>query len=141
MTTLGITPVQFGLVTSLFNVGYFVTQIPGGLFIQRAGPRRVMTIALLAWSLCTGLTGIAGTLVVLAAVRFAFGVGEAPVFTAANAFCANWFPARERGRANSLMNAGGLPRPGDRPDPSRAVHRALRVAGRVLPLRRPGRRD
>jgi ACS family glucarate transporter-like MFS transporter len=108
MTTLGITPVQFGLVTSLFNVGYFITQIPGGLFIQRAGPRRVMTFALLAWSLCTGLTGIAGTLVVLAVVRFAFGVGEAPVFTAANAFCANWFPTRERGRANSLMNAGAF---------------------------------
>src|SRR3954454_1519627 len=108
MTALDITPVQFGLVTSLFNVGYFITQIPGGLFIQRAGPRRVMTVALLAWSLCTGLTGIAGTLVVLAVVRFTFGVGEAPVFTAANAFCANWFPTRERGRANSLMNAGAF---------------------------------
>jgi ACS family glucarate transporter-like MFS transporter len=45
---------------------------------------------------------------VLGVVRFAFGAGEAPVFTAGNAFFANWFPSREHGRANSLMNAGAF---------------------------------
>ncbi|MGW0819097.1 MFS transporter [Streptomyces viridiviolaceus] len=108
MKALDITPVQFGLVTTLFNIGYFVTQIPGGFLIRRAGPRHAMTVALLAWSLCTGLTGVAGTLLVLGVVRFAFGAGEAPVFTAGNAFFANWFPSREHGRANSLMNAGAF---------------------------------
>ncbi|MGP3769577.1 MFS transporter [Streptomyces sp. SDT5-1] len=108
MTALDITTVQFGFITTVFNIGYFISQIPGGLLIQRAGPRRAMTIALLAWSLCTGLTGVANSLVVLAVVRFAFGIGEAPVFTAGNAFFANWFPTRERGRANALMNAGSF---------------------------------
>ncbi|MEV5155627.1 MFS transporter [Streptomyces werraensis] len=108
MEALQITPVQFGLVTTLFNIGYFISQMPGGLLIQRAGPRRAMAVALLAWSLCTGLTGIAGTVLVLGVVRFAFGVGEAPVFTAGNAFIANWFPRREHGRANALMNAGAF---------------------------------
>ncbi|MEU5461007.1 MFS transporter [Streptomyces althioticus] len=108
MEALHVTPVQFGFVTTLFNIGYFLAQIPGGLLIQRAGPRRAMAVALLAWSLCTGLTGVAGTVLVLGVVRFAFGVGEAPVFTAGNAFFANWFPKREHGRANAMMNAGAF---------------------------------
>lgn len=108
MTDLNITPVEFGLIITLLNIGYFIFQIPGGILIQRVGARRVMTVAFLAWSICTGLTGLANGLFMMALVRFAFGAGEAPVFPAANAFFARWFPTRERGKANSLMNAGAF---------------------------------
>src|SRR6476620_4367805 len=108
MAELNITPGQFGLIITLFNIGYFVFQIPGGILIQRVGARRVMTVAFLAWSICTGLTGLANGLFMLAIVRFAFGAGEAPVFPASAAFFARWFPTRERGKANSLMNAGAF---------------------------------
>src|SRR6478735_775821 len=108
MVDLNITPVQFGFIITLFNIGYFVFQIPGGILIQRVGARRVMTVAFLAWSICTGLTGLANGLFMLAIVRFAFGAGEAPVFPASAAFFARWFPTRVRGKANSLMNAGAF---------------------------------
>jgi ACS family glucarate transporter-like MFS transporter len=105
---LHITAVQLGFVITLFNVGYFICQIPGGILIERVGARRVMTVAFLAWSICTGLTGLANGLFMLALTRFAFGAGEAPVFPASNSFFARWFPTRERGKANSLMNAGAF---------------------------------
>jgi len=108
MADLHITPVQFGIVITLFNVGYFVCQIPGGILIERVGARRAMTVAFLAWSIFTGFTGLANGLFMLALTRFAFGAGEAPVFPAANSFFARWFPSRERGKANSLMNAGAF---------------------------------
>jgi MFS transporter, ACS family, glucarate transporter len=108
MKTLGIDPVQFGLITTLFNIGYFLCQIPAGMLIQRIGPRKAMALSILAWSVFTACTGLANSLVMLAMTRFLFGAGEGPVFTAANSFFANWFPPRERGRANSLMNAGAF---------------------------------
>jgi ACS family glucarate transporter-like MFS transporter len=45
MADLQISPVQFGLIITLFNVGYFVCQIPGGILSERVGARRVMTVA------------------------------------------------------------------------------------------------
>ncbi|MFJ4208081.1 MFS transporter [Paenarthrobacter sp. NPDC089675] len=108
MKSLGIDPVQFGIVTTLFNVGYFLCQIPAGVLIQRIGPRKAMALSIITWSIFTACTGLANSLVMLAVTRFLFGAGEGPVFTAANSFFANWFPQRERGRANSLMNAGAF---------------------------------
>jgi Sugar phosphate permease len=111
MQTLNITPVEFGVVTTLFNVGYFIFQIPGALMIERLGSRATMAISLLAWSVFTGLTGMANSLMMLMMIRFFFGVGESPVFPAGNSFFANWFPMEERGKANSLMNAGSFMAP------------------------------
>lgn len=108
MDDLHITPVQFGVITTLFNVGYFVFQIPAGIFIQRVGTRRAMTVALLLWSVFTGMTGIANGLLVMAVSRMAFGAGEAPLFPTANTIFARWFPPRERGKATSLMNSGAF---------------------------------
>lgn len=66
MKTLGIDPVQFGLTTTLFNVGYFLCQIPAGILIQRIGPRKAMALSILAWSIFTACTGLANSLVMLA---------------------------------------------------------------------------
>lgn len=111
MHALHITPVQFGVVTTVFNVGYFIFQIPGAMMIERLGSRTAMAMSLLAWSIFTGLTGVANSLMMLMVIRFFFGVGESPVFPAGNSFFANWFPKEERGKANSLMNGGAFMAP------------------------------
>lgn len=111
MEALHITPVEFGMVTTLFNIGYFIFQIPGAIMIERLGSRAALAISLLMWSVFTALTGIANSFMMLAVIRFFFGIGESPVFTAGNNFFANWFPKEERGKANSLMNAGAFMAP------------------------------
>jgi ACS family glucarate transporter-like MFS transporter len=111
MQALHMNPVDFGIVTTLFNVGYFIFQIPGAFMIERLGTRATLAISLITWSVFTALTGVANSLMMLAVIRFFFGIGESPVFPAGNSFFANWFPKEERGKANSLMNAGAFMAP------------------------------
>jgi ACS family glucarate transporter-like MFS transporter len=100
--------VKFGMVTTLFSVGYFICQIPAAALVQRFGSRAVLAISLALWSVFTALTGVVRGLASLAVVRFVFGMGEAPIFTGGNHFFAHWFKKEERGRANSMMNAGAF---------------------------------
>jgi len=108
MNIFKMSPVQFGIMTTAFSVGYFIFQIPGSIFVEKRGSRIALTVSLLLWSIFTMLTGFAWSVTSLLAIRFLFGVGEAPLFPAGNHFYANWFPKHERGRANSLMNGGSF---------------------------------
>lgn len=108
MESLGITPVQLGMVTTLFSTGYFLFQMPAAALLQRYGSRTVLAVSLALWSVFTAATGLVGGLAGLAVVRGLFGVAESPVFTGGNQFFGNWFKRAERGRANSLMNAGAF---------------------------------
>ncbi|WP_067625654.1 MFS transporter [Alicyclobacillus acidiphilus] len=108
MKALHISTVQFGILTTVFSVGYFIFQIPGSILIEKRGSRIMLTISLFLWSVFTILTGAVGSFAGLVIVRFLFGFGEAPLFPAGNHFYANWFPKHERGRSNSLMNGGAF---------------------------------
>ena len=103
--------VQLGWVFSAFVLGYALFQAPGGRIADRFGPRVVVSLAILWWSLFTLLTaivpvGMAGAVAVLIAVRFSLGVGEAVMFPASNRLVAKWIPSAERGLANGLIFAG-----------------------------------
>ncbi|RQU32775.1 MFS transporter [Burkholderia cenocepacia] len=108
MESLSITPVQLGMATSLFSIGYFTFQMPAAALLQRFGSRSVLAVSLALWSVFTAATGLVGGLASFAFVRGLFGVAESPVFTGGNQFFSNWFKRAERGRANSLMNAGAF---------------------------------
>jgi ACS family glucarate transporter-like MFS transporter len=108
MKSLSITPVQFGLVISLFSAAYGIFQIPGGMLAQRFGSRLMVSLSLVFWSLFTTLTGMVNSLMSLGVVRLMFGMGEAPFYPASNYFFSNWMAKNERGRAASLMNGGSF---------------------------------
>ncbi len=102
---------QLGSVFSAFLLGYAAFQVPGGWLARRIGPRRVLTFGVLWWGVFTVLTTavptqIRGSLLLLIAVRFALGAGEAVIYPASNQFIARWIPVRERGRANGWIFAG-----------------------------------
>lgn len=65
---------QLGLVVSIFFVAYALMQVPGGLLADRFGALRMCVLAMLTWSVCTGLTALAWSFVALLAIRAAFGV-------------------------------------------------------------------
>ncbi|MCC9296233.1 MFS transporter [Clostridium sp. WLY-B-L2] len=108
MNIFKISPIQFGLATTAFSIGYFIFQIPGAMLVEKKGSRTMLTISLVFWSIFTVATGSVWSFLSLIFVRFFFGIGEAPLFPAGNNFFANWFPKNERGRANSLMNGGSF---------------------------------
>jgi ACS family glucarate transporter-like MFS transporter len=102
-TELSLGDQAIGAVFSAFALGYALAQIPAGWFADRAGPRLMLTVVVLAWSLLTALTGLVSTLWSLLMVRFLFGVAEAGAFPGSARVFYNWLPASEHGRANGII--------------------------------------
>jgi ACS family glucarate transporter-like MFS transporter len=106
-----ISDLQLGPVFSAFLVGYALCQAPAGRLADRFGPRLILALGTLWWGIFTALTamlsaGMASLFLLLLAVRFSLGTGEAVLFPASNRLVANWIPSKERGLANGLIFAG-----------------------------------
>ncbi|WP_447971328.1 MFS transporter [Nitrospira sp. M1] len=115
MPALGLTDLQMGQIFSAFVFGYAIFQIPGGWLGDRWGARRVLTLAVLWWSIFTALTAVAPTLSIantigimgsLMLVRFLIGVGEAAALPNFNRAVANWHPPHERGLGIGITIGG-----------------------------------
>jgi ACS family glucarate transporter-like MFS transporter len=116
MADLGLSKIQLGLVLSAFAWGYAIFQFPGGVFGDRMGPRRALTIIAILWgilTLLTGLvpgTGLASTAVILAALiglRFVMGAVQAPLFpVGCGGAIGNWFPVSGWAFPNGLTSTG-----------------------------------
>lgn len=73
----GLDTGQLGLLNSSFN-WVFAAMVPiAGWLADRRNRRRVIIVALLAWSLTTGLSGVAGSFLMMLLLRAATGAGEA----------------------------------------------------------------
>jgi MFS transporter, ACS family, glucarate transporter len=107
----GLDNQRLGWIFSAFLIGYAGFQLPAGWLAVRFGPRRVLALGVMWWGVTTGLTAllpsrISHAVMLLVAVRFALGLGEAVVYPAANQFVARWVPVKERGFVNGLIFAG-----------------------------------
>src|SRR3954447_1308067 len=94
---------QMGFIFGSFGLAYALFEIPMGLLGDRLGVRRVLTQIVLAWSLCTALTGAAWNMASMCAIRFLFGAGEAGCFPNLTRMLSAWMPARERVTAQAMM--------------------------------------
>ena len=74
---LGIDQSGWGWVMSIFTLSYGLMQIPLGALGDKVGHRWVLALIVVWWSVFTGLTGMAGGLLSMLAIRFCFGIGEA----------------------------------------------------------------
>jgi ACS family glucarate transporter-like MFS transporter len=106
-----ISNTRLGWIFSAFLIGYAAFQIPAGLLTRKFGPRRVLAFAGVWWGVFTALTAVvsprmSGAVLVLIAVRFALGAGEATMYPATSQFVERWFPVEERGKANGIIFAG-----------------------------------
>ncbi|MEE8350273.1 MAG: MFS transporter, partial [Acidobacteriota bacterium] len=114
----GLSSVEMGQIFSAFVFGYALFQIPSGWLADRVGPRRLLTFAILWWSLFTAVTALAGTLFTVSLlgvlgsfilIRFLIGAGEAAAYPSFNRIIAFWMAPGERAFANSLvLGASGL---------------------------------
>jgi len=105
---LHLSPVTKGLILSAFGWSYVLMQVPGGIIIDRFGPRVTFAVSLFTWSIVTMLQGLASILgaVFLIGARVVLGITEAPAFPLNSRVVATWFPARERGFAIGVYTAG-----------------------------------
>jgi ACS family glucarate transporter-like MFS transporter len=110
-TEYGLGNQRLGWIFSAFLIGYAGFQLPAGWLAARYGPRRVLTLGVVWWGVTTAFTallpsGISHAVMLLIAIRFALGAGEAVIYPAANQFVARWVPLQERGFINGLIFAG-----------------------------------
>lgn len=77
-----------------------------GRFIDRVGVKRAFFLAVLLWSLATGLHGLATSAVGFMVCRFFLGLTEAANYPACVKTTRLWFPAGERAIATGIFNAG-----------------------------------
>src|SRR5713101_1156754 len=103
---LHLNSVERGLVLSAFGWSYVLMQIPGGIIIDRFGPRLTFFVSLATWSIVTMLQALARSAAVLIGLRVALGITEAPAFPMNSRVVATWFPSRERGFAIGVYTAG-----------------------------------
>lgn len=115
----GITPGQYGIISSAFSIGYMLFALLSGPLVDRYGSRSVLIVGMFIWAAATALTPFAGGFIGLILLRILLGAGEAPCFPAATRLASRWLPAHERGKALALI--GGV-----------AVSGSLLVGGPIL---------
>jgi ACS family sodium-dependent inorganic phosphate cotransporter len=105
---LGWSQTQKGFVLSSFFIGYMLFMFASGWLATRFGGKRVLGVAVLAWSAFTLLTPPAAalSLTALIAVRIAMGIGEAAMFPASYELFGRWIPTAERTRAVARLLSG-----------------------------------
>jgi len=102
---LGLSLGQMGLLLSAFSWSYALCQLPVGALVDKVGPRWLLGIGLVVWSLAQAAGGLASTFGYFVIARIALGIGEAPQFPAAARVVSNWFPQRSRGTPTGVYNS------------------------------------
>jgi ACS family glucarate transporter-like MFS transporter len=116
MDQYGIDTVKMGSVYSAFLLVYSICMIPGGVLIDRAGPRRALMLVGFSSAILGAITGAIGWAVATGAsliftlivVRGIMGAMSAPLHPAAARAIGNWFPFSERSFANGIVTAAAI---------------------------------
>jgi MFS family permease len=104
---LGIGTDDMAYVLGAFFLTYALFQIPIGSLADRFGPRLILTLSIVAWSLCTAATSLAVGATALLVVRLGLGACEAGAYPAAAGLIRRWAAPGERGRLSSAVAFGG----------------------------------
>ena len=100
---LAITSQQYGLLTGIFFIGYFLFEIPSNLLLHKIGARIWIARILISWGTVAMLTGFVQNISQLYAARFLLGLAEAGYFPGIVLYLTYWFPQREQARAIALF--------------------------------------
>jgi len=112
---LELSEIQFGWIASAFLWSYAIFQFPGGIFGDKAGPRKALAIIAALWGVGLILTASvpgpavvsAGTVLgMMIVVRLLNGIVHAPVFPVINVAISRWFPVGGWALPTGLSSSG-----------------------------------
>lgn len=104
--SFGLSKFRLGLL-SLVNLGVFaLASLVSGPVADRVGPRRVIFVGVLIWSMATIGSALSTSFTMLLVFRALVGIGEGSYGPSANALLCADAPPRARGRALGIYNAG-----------------------------------
>ena len=103
---LHLGPESKGVLLSAFFWSYTLMQIPMGLMVDRLNLLWVYAVAFSLWSLAQGLTGLAGSLLVLILLRILLGIGESIYLPGGLRIVSRLFGPSERGLPSGIFDFG-----------------------------------
>ncbi len=103
---LNLGPETKGVLLSAFFWPYMLMQVPMGLMVDRLNLLWVYAAAFALWSLAQGLTGLAGSLVVLILLRILLGIGESIYLPGGIRIVSRLFGPAERGLPSGIFDFG-----------------------------------
>lgn len=103
---LDIDATHFGWLTSAFALSYLTFAPLAGALVDRFGPRRGLTAAVLVWSAVSALQGAVVSFRTLLAARALLGAAEAPSFPAAARAVRSVLPPKDRSAGLGLLFTG-----------------------------------
>jgi MFS family permease len=103
---LHLGPETEGLLLSSFFGSYALVQIPIGWCADRWNLRWLYAGLFAVWSLACGLTGFAGSLLVLILLRILLGIGESIYLPGGTKIVGMMFSSPERGFPSGLFDSG-----------------------------------
>jgi len=99
-------PTYAGIVIGLTLLGWGVGGIVGGILADYIGRKRTMMVAILAYSLMTGLSAFAWSWESFAALRFIVGIAIGSEWATGASIVAELWPDKSRGKGAGLMQCG-----------------------------------
>jgi MFS family permease len=90
-----------------FFIAYALAQVPSGWLSQRYGPRLMLTLYLIGWSVFGVFIALAQDFWTLFAARFLLGLSQAGAYPTAALLVKRWVPDRRRGLASGVVAFGG----------------------------------
>src|SRR5713226_3727043 len=102
----GLSDSALGALGTAFTLLYAFVGIPLGRLSDRTSRKRILSVAVLFWSLLTSLSALTRSYWQMFATRLGVGAGEAACAPAATSLIGDLFPPARRARAMSVFMLG-----------------------------------
>src|SRR5580698_1764863 len=102
----GVNATAIGALGSAWALTYGLAQLPSGYLLDRIGPKALVGVTMIVWSLFQAAGGIAGTYFQLMLSRIGLGATEAPCFPSATRSVSDWFDVKDRGVPSGVYTSG-----------------------------------
>jgi MFS family permease len=102
----GLSATAIGALGSAWALTYGIAQLPSGYLLDRVGPKILVGLTMIVWSVFQAAGGIAGTYFQLMLSRIGLGATEAPCFPSATRSVSDWFDVKDRGMPSGVYTSG-----------------------------------
>lgn len=104
---LALTTGEMGIVMSSFFCMYSVMTLGGSFLANRFGTRRSLLGIVFLWAVFSGMTGAAGSFLLLVSVRFLLGLSQGGFAPITSVAVTELFPPEQQGRAKAFQVSAG----------------------------------
>lgn len=98
---------EYAWIVNVFLICYAVMYPVSGILVDRFGPKKIVLIGVVTWSLACIGAGFSANVVQFTICRGILGLAEPTIFAGQIIAVTVWFEKRHRATANSLCTAGG----------------------------------